>query len=175
MKRFTSLTIATLALLTACTNSSTTPATTTTIATTTTSTTSTTIAPTTTLSPTTLAPVTTKAPSTTKPKTTVAPAVDTRPPAEIAASFAASMSKIQANVLETGMKVATQKRDASWAKYKALGAKLSWFDSELSPSRGTYPEWSDNYRFELRGEVFCYTHTATQANNFETVFAPTDC
>ena len=78
MKRFTALTITTLALLTACSNSSTpattsiaptTTTTTTTLAPTTT-TTSTTVAPTTTVPPTTLAPVTSKAPSSSNPKTT---------------------------------------------------------------------------------------------------------
>ena len=81
MKRFTALTITTLALLTACTSTTATPATTSIAPTTTTTTTtttlaptttttSTTVAPTTTVPPTTLAPVTSKAPSSSNPKTT---------------------------------------------------------------------------------------------------------
>jgi hypothetical protein len=85
------------------------------------------------------------------------------------------MSSIQANLLDTGVTVAYQKLNASWSKYKSLGAKLSWSDSELSPSSGTSAELANNYRFELRGETFCYTHTATEANNFETVFVQTGC
>jgi hypothetical protein len=85
------------------------------------------------------------------------------------------MSSIQANIPEVGIPTSRQKLNASWAKYKALGAKLSWTDSDLSPSSGTSAEFATNYRFELQGQVFCYTHTATQANNFETVFAPTGC
>ena len=88
MKRFTALTITTLALLTACSNSST-PATTSIAPTTTT--TSTTVAPTTTVPPTTLAPVTSKAPSTTKPKTTKTVAQKTtKSSAEILADAKAS-------------------------------------------------------------------------------------
>jgi len=45
----------------------------------------------------------------------------------------------------------------------------------LSPSNGTYAEFADNYRFELRGETFCYTNTATQENNFVTVYVPSGC
>ncbi|MEY2641858.1 MAG: hypothetical protein RLZZ368_505 [Actinomycetota bacterium] len=85
------------------------------------------------------------------------------------------MSNIQDNVLETGIPVARQKLNAAWTKYIGLGARLSWFDSMLSPSNGTYAEFADNYRFELRGETFCYTNTATQENNFATVYVPSSC
>jgi hypothetical protein len=85
------------------------------------------------------------------------------------------MSSIQANALDTGTAVAKQKLIASWAKYSNLGAKLSWSDSRLSPSSGTSATFANNYRFELRGETFCYTHTATEANNFETVYVQTGC
>lgn len=96
---------------------------------------------------------------------------------EIASAFAASMSSIQDNVLEVGMKVAIQKRDTLWSKTRALGAKLSWFDSELLPetSRGTNAQWSNNYRIDLQGQSFCYTHTSLQANNFTTVFVQIEC
>ena len=96
---------------------------------------------------------------------------------EIASAFAASISSIQDNVLEVGMKVATQKRDTLWSKTRALGAKLSWFDSELLPetSRGTKAQWSNNYRIDLQGQSFCYTQTSLQANNFTTVFVQIEC
>lgn len=138
----------------------------------------TTVVPSTTLAPpTTLAPTTTtKAPTTTTkaPSTTAAP-TDTRTPAEIASAFAASMASIQDNALETGITVARQKLNASWAKYKDLGAKLSWWDSELSPSSGTSAEFANNYRFELQGQTFCYRNTATAANNFKTVYVQASC
>ena len=102
MKRFTALTITTLALLTACTSTTATPATTSIAPTTTTTTTtttlaptttttSTTVAPTTTVPPTTLAPVTSKAPSSSNPKTTKTVAQKTtKSSAEILADAKAS-------------------------------------------------------------------------------------
>ena len=95
---------------------------------------------------------------------------------EIASNFAAAMSKITDNLLVTGMKVAKQKLDALWFKNKALGAKLSWFDSELSPetTRGTYAEWSYFYRIEIQGQSFCYISTY-QGDEVTTVYVLIDC
>ena len=95
---------------------------------------------------------------------------------EIASEFAASMSKITDNLLVTGMKVAKQKMDALWVKNKILGAKLSWFDSRLSPetTRGTYAEWSYFYRIEIQGQSFCYINTY-RGDEFTTVYVLIDC
>lgn len=96
---------------------------------------------------------------------------------EIASTFAATVSQITDNVLENGIKVSKQKLEALWAKNKALGAKLSWFDSSpiLDVHRGVYATWADNYRIDIQGQSFCFTHTALQENNFVTIFVPIEC
>jgi hypothetical protein len=62
-----------------------------------------------------------------------------------------------------------------WAKYKALGATLSWYDAALSPSNGTNAEFADNYRIALRGESFCYKNTEGPAPDYNTIYSSTSC
>jgi hypothetical protein len=62
-----------------------------------------------------------------------------------------------------------------WAKYKSLGATLSWYDAAVSPSSGTSAEFADNYRIALRSESFCYKRTSLQENDFQTIYASTAC
>jgi len=171
-----------LAMLSACSTTQSAQDTTISVATTTSSTTtSTTVMKTTSTTsivapPTTVTPMTTKAPETTiaKKKTTTT-VTDPRSASEIASAFASAISKVIDNLAATGANVGYQKLNSIWAKYKALGATLSWYDAAVSPSSGTNAEFADNYRIALRGESFCYKRTSLQENDFQTVYASTAC
>ena len=124
---------------------------------------------------------TTTTPATNPPATTIAKkkttttVADPRSASEIASAFASSVSNVIDNLAETGANVGYQKMNSIWAKYKSLGATLSWYDAAGSPSSGTGAEFADNYRISLRGESFCYKNTEGPAPDFSTIYASTTC
>ena len=154
MKRFTALTITTLALLTACASTTATPPTTTVVTTTLAPTT--TAAPATTLPPTTVAPVTTKAPSTTKPKTTPT----TYPQLQLTGTPEEQLTQVV---------VATTKVAASAGNFKTWSSKLYQLNQSVS-SYGIKIVWDPNdvgkdiYQVSMNGQSACFLWTYKDAS-----------